>query len=112
MAAGVLSAPGTEYGPCVAERCAECKGVGQKPVPGSNLTRTLPCEHCRGTGLDLCQHRDCAETRKIAETECAHCDEPIGFEAAYYRVRDLEEAGNQYASPVYAHAICEEERHA
>lgn len=74
MAAGILSGPGTEYGPCEGE----------------------------------CQHRDCGETRRMAEAECAHCDKPIGYDVRFYRIRELEEANNIYAAQVFAHAACEE----
>lgn len=63
-----------------------------------------------GPCVDACQHRDCAETRKMAAAECAHCSEPIGYGVPFYRLRELEEEGNIYASRVYAHAECEELR--
>jgi len=43
------------------------------PAPGTELG---PCE-------TNCQHRDCAETRRMAETRCFICGEPIGYDQAF-----------------------------
>jgi hypothetical protein len=45
------------------------------PKPGSKYG---PCE-------DPCQHRDCAETRRMAGRNCAGCAEKIGYERNFYR---------------------------
>jgi hypothetical protein len=59
------------------------------PRPGSKYG---PCE-------DPCQHTDCAETRRMAERNCAGCAEKIGYERAFYR--DGEDL---------IHATCAEDR--
>lgn len=70
MAAGILSSPGTKYGPC-----------------------NEPCEH-----------RDCNLTRQMAETKCAICNEPVGYEKRFY---DL-----AVGHPMQlAHAVCYEEKY-
>lgn len=48
------------------------------PAPGSKLG---PCKR-------KCQHTDCALTRKMAETECYICSEPIDYEHPYYSEPD------------------------
>ena len=65
MAAGMLSKPGSEYGPCAGE----------------------------------CDHTDCAATRRMAETPCRICKEPIGYDRRFYR----EDDGS------LVHAVCLEE---
>lgn len=50
MAAGFLSKPGTEHGPC-----------------------------------EECKHTDCAMTRRIAESDCEICGEPIGYEKRFVK---------------------------
>ena len=57
--------------------------------PGTKLG---PCE-------DSCEHRDCALTRKMAETVCHLCDEKIGYDTAFYEVNSK-----------YVHGACEHDR--
>jgi hypothetical protein len=45
------------------------------PRPGSKYG---PC-------VEQCIHRDCAETRAMAERNCTGCAEEIGYERAFYR---------------------------
>lgn len=45
------------------------------PSPGSEFG---PC-------LDECQHRDCAETRKMAAEVCHYCGETIGYERGFFK---------------------------
>ena len=52
MAAGILSAPGTEHGPCE----------------------------------EICAHKDCALTRKMATVLCHHCGQPIGYDRGFFAV--------------------------
>lgn len=58
MAAGSLPTPGSKYGPCA--------GV-------TTLALGAPCAH-----------RDCAETRTMADTRCRICGEPIGYETGFF----------------------------
>lgn len=44
------------------------------PRPG---TEYGPCE-------EKCEHRDCAQTRKMAEAECSICDKEIGYDRGFY----------------------------
>ena len=37
--------------------------------------------HCE----EGCDHIDCAEQRDMASSVCNECDEPIGYEARFYR---------------------------
>lgn len=75
--------------------------AGTLAAPG---TQAGPC-------AEDCQHTDCAATRAMADAECAYCDEPIGYETRFYRVREIEESSPKYATrPIYAHARCEEGR--
>lgn len=55
MAAGFLSKPGSDYGPCA----------------------TLEDGH-------ECTHIDCVATRGIAGTKCRICAEPIGYDRRFY----------------------------
>ncbi len=58
-------------------------------------TERGPCEKC--------DHTDCAATRKLVESECRHCFEPIGYEARFYRLP------SDPRRPRFVHALCEEE---
>jgi hypothetical protein len=60
------------------------------PKPGSKYG---PCE------ID-CEHRDCAETRRMADRNCSGCADKIGYERAFYR----EDSGD------LIHAACYEPR--
>ena len=60
MAAGTLSAPGTEFGPCAL---------------GPN-------------GEYLCSHNDCAVSYGMANVRCPHCGKRIGFDEPFYRIGD------------------------
>jgi len=51
MAAGFISLPEAEYGPC----------------------------------NEACAHKDCAESRRIAEAPCRICGDPIGYEKSYFQ---------------------------
>jgi hypothetical protein len=57
------------------------------PPPGTALG---PCP-------EPCEHTDCAETRRIAESRCTRCEDPIGYERAFYH--DAEHDG-------FIHAVC------
>lgn len=52
------------------------------PKPGSKYG---PCE-------TECRHIDCASTRRAAESICPVCQQPIGYDQAYWTV----EAFNQH----------------
>mgnify|MGYP001558674181 CR=1 FL=1 len=52
-----------------------------------------------GPCYDSCSHKDCKETRTIAETICHYCSEPIGYNRGFYREDDKR----------YVHAVCLEE---
>lgn len=45
------------------------------PAPGSKYG---PC-------AEPCEHADCKESREEAAALCTICDEPIGYEIAFYR---------------------------
>lgn len=67
--------------------------AGSLASPG---TEVGPC-------ADPCEHRDCATTRRMAETACVHCSDPIGYGTSFYNVTPDGE-------PVWsklAHAGCE-----
>lgn len=44
------------------------------PLPGEKYGP------CSGT----CNHPECTEMRKIAETPCKYCKEPIGYNKVFY----------------------------
>jgi len=44
-----------------------------------------------------CKHRDCAQTRKMAETPCRICSEPIGYDRHFYQEQDWK---------VLVHEVC------
>jgi hypothetical protein len=52
-------------------------------------TKVGPC-------LEPCKHRDCAETRRMAESACTICGKPIGYDTRFYR-DDTDS---------YVHAVC------
>lgn len=52
--------------------------AGTLPVPGSQYG---PC-------LEVCEHRDCAQTRQMAATLCVDCSQPIGYDRAFYQRSD------------------------
>ena len=49
--------------------------AGMLPTPG---TEYGPCK-------DHCNHRDCAETRRMAAAICRLCSRPIGYSRRFYR---------------------------
>ena len=55
--------------------------AGKLPAPGTDLG---PCKK-------KCRHKDCAETRRMAEATCPFCDETIGYDRRFYddRARGL-----------------------
>jgi hypothetical protein len=60
--------------------------AGRLPAPG---TQYGPC-------VPTCEHTDCACTRRMAETQCALCDDVIGYDRRFYDGRD--KAGLVHAS--------------
>ncbi len=50
------------------------------PAPGTELG---PCE-------PSCEHRDCANTRRMAAINCGICGKPIGYETNFYKADDDE----------------------
>lgn len=63
--------------------------AGVLPKPGTELG---PC-------TEDCQHRDCAETRRMAESKCHLCGEPIDYGVRFYADADQ-----------LSHARCAEEK--
>jgi hypothetical protein len=37
-----------------------------------------------GPCKDVCEHTDCATTRRMAAADCAICGKPIGYETRFY----------------------------
>jgi hypothetical protein len=62
--------------------------AGTLPKPG---THAGPC-------LGVCEHTDCAATRRDAESPCSICGKPIGYDRRFYH----DESG-------LVHAVCVEE---
>lgn len=52
------------------------------PAPGTKLG---PCAI-----PDQCRHKDCDETRAMADTCCGYCRDFIGYERRFYRVEGLD----------------------
>jgi len=48
-----------------------------------------------------CRHKDCAQTRHMAETACLVCAKPIGYDRPFYQRDDWHQL---------VHASCEEDR--
>jgi hypothetical protein len=48
-----------------------------------------------------CAHRDCASTRRMAESVCRFCSKKIGYETRFYGDPDDESK--------YVHAVCLED---
>jgi hypothetical protein len=67
--------------------------AGTLPRPGSKYG---PCE-------PSCEHRDCAETRRMAGAECPYGDGPIGYDRPFYQM----ESGLEHA---YCAEVAEEKR--
>lgn len=78
--------------------------AGKLPEPGSEYG---PC-------TDPCEHLDCAETRRMAETVCELCGKPIGYGARLYdRTTPAQRADNRPKHPsertwALVHADCVE----
>mgnify|MGYP000847689096 CR=1 FL=1 len=71
-------------------------GILQKP--GSKFG---PCG-------EACRHLDCADTRKIAATECPYCSKPIGYGRLFYQTTDPERSDRKHIVG-YEHADCAED---
>lgn len=69
------------------------------PKPGTKLGP------CKGG----CNHRDCAETRRMAEAVCRICRKPIGYEVRLYG--DPHRYVEGYPGSGYVHAVCLEEEY-
>jgi hypothetical protein len=54
--------------------------AGYLPAPGK-IVRGEEVGPC----VDPCEHRDCADTRRMAEMICPHCGEQIGYEIGFYQ---------------------------
>ena len=70
------------------------------PAPGTTVG---PC-------AEPCAHVDCTATRKIAETCCAYCGEPIGYDTRFYRMNCGNMLDQVHVVTDYSHAACEEIR--
>lgn len=46
-----------------------------------------------GPCVEPCEHSDCHQTRAQAESICRFCNEPIGFDSAFYKDEDIGAAG-------------------
>lgn len=68
----------------------EVMAAGVLPKPG---TKVGPCK-------GRCKHRDCAQTRSEAASQCQFCAKAIGYGVGFYRSRLTGEL---------AHAFCFEE---
>jgi hypothetical protein len=66
------------------------------PPPGSEFG---PCP-------EPCEHRDCAESRRMATSLCPRCGHIIGYDRRFYGTKDWPEL--QAASP-FIHADCLED---
>lgn len=53
-----------------------------------------------GPCVEPCEHRDCAETRRMAESICSICGQEIGYETRFYREPDQDSPNK------LVHAIC------
>ena len=71
--------------------------AGRLPAPGTELG---PCDP------PTCIHRDCAETRRMAESACVSCGEPIGYEVRFYDHQRGELAPGGGIRTGLAHAEC------
>ena len=47
--------------------------AGYLSAPG---TKHGPCQ--------MCDHRDCAHTRRMAAAVCRHCKKPIGYDVGFF----------------------------
>lgn len=68
-------------------------GYAVLPAPGTKLG---PCE-------PRCQHRDCLDNRRLAESPCAICSKPIGYDTPFFSAKPGQ------AEPL-VHADCEYNR--
>jgi hypothetical protein len=75
------------------------------PEPG---TEYGPCEKS-------CDHKDCAWTRKAAESICRFCDKPIGYDRGYYVdseppvVKDKKKVVMGQIEESFVHSSCQQE---
>lgn len=60
-----------------------------------------------GPCFDACEHRDCAETRRMAELPCRICRKPIGYDDGTYHSRFYQESSHGHM--VLVHADCLED---
>lgn len=67
--------------------------AGILSLPG---TKHGPCKN-------ECKHKDCAGTRKMAESICPRCEKAIGYETRFYKIT------GEITGTEYYHADCLEE---
>ena len=58
--------------------------VGKIPSPGSTFG---PCKPTKEHG-GVCNHPACTAKRRMAESLCQYCGEPIGYETLFYSAPD------------------------
>ena len=63
--------------------------AGRLPEPGSKYL-------CKA----ICEHTDCADIRRVAETLCRVCREAIGYNRRFYRDTDHATMDD------FVHAVC------
>jgi hypothetical protein len=66
--------------------------AGKIPAIGHHLG---PCK-------ESCHHTDCAGLRRMAESYCRLCNEPIGYDRYFYIDPQQPKTGDK----AYIHAIC------
>ncbi len=57
-----------------------------------------------GPCQELCQHIDCAESRRMAAAPCDRCQEPIGYNRRFYSIKHEPNRQGEFV-----HADCEED---
>ena len=55
---------------------------------------------------DACSHKDCNETKRLAQMECVYCGQRIGFDTRFYQ-EALPLPTLPYGT--YSHAVCAED---
>lgn len=61
--------------------------AGTLPSPGKLVDMPGTRDHGKEIGpcVGTCEHRDCAATRRQAESACVKCGKPIGYETPFFR---------------------------
>lgn len=78
--------------------------AGKLPAPGSKIKVNGKWQWI-GPCVAVCKHKDCNETRSMANAICPHCSKPIGYETRFYDERSNISIAPEHRALVHAGCV-------